>query len=110
MVRVCAGGSIHGFSCVCFYCALLFLSLIDGSHFHLIHPHPYTIARICGVLLACTCGLRRLRRSTISGLWNKRPGTWMNVDVFDCLKSLSSCLSVSFLLFMLSMVSRPEEG
>ena len=47
---------------------VFFPSLIEGSHFHRIHPHSYAIARICGVLLACTCGLRRLRRSTTSGL------------------------------------------
>ena len=104
----------------CFLCSLLvrvsvffapfFPSLIDGSHFHHIHPHSYAIARICGVLLACTCGLRRLRRSTISGLWNKRPGTWMFVGVFDCLKSLLSCLIVSFFAHHVFNGVIPEQG
>ena len=95
-VFLCLVSFVLSLSVCLFFFAPFFPSLIDGSHFHHIHPHSYAIARICGVLLACTCGLRRLRRSTISGLWNKRPGTWMFVGVFDCLKSLPSCLIVFF--------------
>ena len=109
-VFLCLVSFVLSLSLCLFFFAPFFPSLIDGSHFHHIHPHSYAIARICGVLLACTCGLRRLRRSTISGLWNKRTGTWMLVGVFDCLKSLSPLSHCIFLLIMFLMVPYLNKG